>query len=138
MPYREPGDPGSARPGPGGTSGGTTEFLIGLALLIAGGYLFLDNVQVTSHFGSLWRFGHGTFGLSLLPVFLGISILFFNGKSIAGWILLAGGAIIIFVGVISRLAVHWRVSSLFDVLLILALIAAGIGLIARSLRPHPG
>jgi hypothetical protein len=134
-PYREPGEIAS-RPGPGGTSGGTAEFLIGLALLIAGGYLFLDHVQVTSRVGSLWGFGYGSFGLSLLPVFIGIALLFFNGRSVAGWVLTAGGLIIIMVGVISRLAVHWRTSSLYEVLVILALIAAGIGLIARSLRDH--
>lgn len=137
MPYREPGDPGIDVPrGPGGTSGGTAEFLIGLALLIAGGYLFLDNVQVTSHVRELWGFGYGSFGLSLIPLFIGIAILFFNGRSVAGWVLTAGGLLIIFVGVISRLAVHWRQTSLFDTLLIIGLIAAGIGLIARSLRPH--
>ena len=47
-PYRTPG---KVRLGPGGTKGGGYTFLIGLVMVIAGGYLFLDNVLVTSNFG---------------------------------------------------------------------------------------
>jgi hypothetical protein len=43
---------------------------------------------------------------------------------------------VIFVGVISRLTIQFKGRSLFDTLLVLGLVAAGIGLIARSLRPH--
>jgi hypothetical protein len=140
-PYREPADPDlrdlrAGRAGPGGTSGGTGEFLVGLGLLIVGGYLFLDSVAVTSQWGSLFNWGQGSFGLSLLPVLLGVGVLFFNGKSILGWVLAGGGLAIIFVGVISRLSIHFKARSLFDTLLVLGLVAAGIGLIARSLRPH--
>jgi hypothetical protein len=135
-PYREPGQPGSGRRGPGGTSGGTGEFLVGLALVLVGGYLFLDSVMVTSHWGSLFNWGPGSFGLSLLPLLLGVGILFFDGKSKLGWILAGGGLLVIFAGVISRLSISFRGRSLFDTLLVLGLVAAGIGLIARSLRPH--
>ncbi len=134
MPYRTPGSP---RPGPGGTEGGGGSFLIGLAMVIAGGYLFLDNVMVTSNFGSLFGWGYGSFGLSLIPIFAGIAILFFDGTSRWGRLLAAGGLIIICAGVISRLTIYFRTISLFDVLIILTLLAGGIGLIARSLKPLP-
>ena len=133
-PYRTPGTP---RPGPGGTPGGGYTFLIGLVMVIAGGYLFLDNVMVTSNFGHLYNGSHGgqgTFGLSLIPIFSGIIILFFNGQSNLGRLLTGGGLIIICVGVIRRLTIHFREISLFDMLLILVLLAGGIGLIARSLK----
>jgi hypothetical protein len=135
-PYRTPG---KVRPGPGGTSGGGYTFLIGLVMVIAGGYLFLDNVSVTSNFGRLYdgqNGAQGTFGLSLIPIFAGIIILFFNGKSQLGRLLTGGGMVIICAGVIRRLTIHFREISLFDMLLILVLLAGGIGLIARSLRDH--
>lgn len=132
-PYREP--PDGYRPmAPGGTSGGTGLFLIGLALLIAGGYLFLDNVAVHSSYRELFGFGHGTFGLSLIPLLIGVGWLFFNGKSVVAWVLTGGGVIIIVVGVIARMTVHWQRTSLFNTLLIFVFIAGGIGLIARSLK----
>lgn len=123
----------------GGTSGGLGEFLIGFALLVAGGYLFLNQVMVTSgaggFFGFAW-FGVSSFGLTLIPIFIGIALLFFNGRSIAGWLLTVGGAVAIFVGVLAQMHIYFKPTSLFSTLLVLTLMAAGIGLIARSLRPH--
>ena len=127
---------GAGRGGPGGTAGGAGEFFLGLALLVGGGYLFLDIVEVTSNFGALWGWSYGSFGLSLIPLFIGVALLFFNGRSVPGWVLTVGGAIFIFVGVLSRMTIYIRHTSLFNVLLILVLIAAGLGLIARSLRQH--
>jgi uncharacterized protein len=124
------------RPGPGGTSGGTGEFVAGFLLMVAGGYLFLDSVHVTSHWGGLFGLGRGSFGLSLLPLLVGIGFLFFNGKSAGGWLLVAAGAIIIFVGVLSRLDIYFTRKSLFETLLMLGMLAGGVGLIVRSLRAH--
>jgi multisubunit Na+/H+ antiporter MnhF subunit len=131
-PYREPGE--IKPPTPGGTSGGTGQFLFGLGMLIVGGYLFLDNVVVRTSYRELFGFGAGAFGLSLIPLLLGVGLLFFDGKSLAGKILTAGGFLIIIAGIIARLTVHYRPLSLFDTILILVLIAGGIGLVARSLR----
>jgi hypothetical protein len=76
------------------------------------------------------------FGLSLIPLIFGIGLLFFNGKSILGWLLTFAGAIIIFVGILTHLDVYFRPTSLFNTLLMLVLLAGGIGLVARSLREH--
>lgn len=132
-PYRQP--PEGYRPmAPGGTSGGTGLFLVGLGMMIAGGYLFLDNVVVRSSYAELWGFGTGAFGLSLIPLLFGVGLLFFDGKSIIGWLLTGGGMLIIFAGIIARLTIYYRPLSLFNTILILVLLVGGIGLIARSLR----
>jgi hypothetical protein len=121
--------------GAGGTPGGLGSFFVGLALTVAGGYLLLTRVTVMS---SPWLFfGYNAFGLSLVPLLIGIGILFFNGRAPLGWILTGAGALIILAGIISRLNIFFRPTSLFDTLLILGMLAAGLGLIARSLRP-PG
>jgi len=118
--------------GPGGTPGGTGQFLAGLALVVGGGYLVLSQVTVTS---GIWQFfGYNAFGLSLFPLLIGIAILFFNGKSLLGWFLTLGGALIILVGVIANLQIFFRPTSLFNTLLMLGAFVAGIGLIARSLK----
>jgi len=118
--------------GAGGTPGGVGIFLAGLAMVVAGGYLLLTRVMVTS---AGWRFyGFSPFGLSLFPLLIGVGILFFNGRSVAGWLLTGAGALIIAVGIIANLAIYFQPSSLFDTLIMLGLIAAGVGLIARSLR----
>lgn len=103
-------------------------------MVVAGGYLLLNRVTVTSGYWHFW--GYNAFGLSLFPLLIGIGILFFNGRSLAGWVLTAAGALIIVVGIVSNLGIYFRPTTLFDTLLILVLLAGGIGLVARSLRPY--
>ena len=120
--------------GPGGTPGGVGMFLFGLALTIAGGYLIMTQVQVTSGYWHWW--GTNTFGLTLLPLVIGIGLLFFNGRSIAGWLLAGGGAVIIFVGILSNLQIYCQQTNLVNTIVMLTLFAAGLGLMARALKHY--
>jgi hypothetical protein len=120
--------------GAGGTPGGVGEFFLGLAMAIAGAYILTTQVIVTSSYWSIW--GYNAFGLSLLPFIVGIGILFFNGRSIAGWLLLFAGVVIIFTGIIMNLQIYFQSTSLFNTLLMLVLLAGGIGLIARGIAAH--
>lgn len=132
-------DDSSSRPnrrqsGAGGTPGGIGEFLLGLGMVVVGGYLFTSRVTVSTGYWS-WG-GYNLFGLSLLPLIMGIAILFYSGRSVVGWLLLFSGALIIFAGILMNLRVFFESTSLFHTLLILVLLAGGIGLVARSLRAH--
>jgi hypothetical protein len=123
-----------ATTGPGGTPGGLGEFVLGAGMVVGGGYLVLNQVSVS---GGSWNFyGYNAFGLSLVPLLLGIGFLFFNGKSLPGWFLTFAGTIIIFIGIIANLQIFFRPTSLFNTILMLGLLVAGIGLVARSLRSH--
>ncbi len=120
--------------GSGGTPGGIGSFFVGLAMAAGGAYLLTTRVTVTS---SLWGwFGPHSFGLSLLPLLVGAGLLFFDGKSLAGWILTACGAAIVLLGILMNLRVYFEPTSLFDTLVTLVLLAGGLGLLARSLRPQ--
>lgn len=120
--------------GPGGTEGGIGTFLFGFVMAVAGAYLLTNQVTVTSGFWQLW--GYNAFGLSLLPFVVGIAFLFFDGKSVIGWVLTAAGAVIIFVGILANMQIYFRPTSLFNTIFMLVLLLGGIGLIARSLRPR--
>ena len=101
-------------------------------MAVAGGYLILNQVQVTTSF---WRFGqYGGFGLTLLPLLVGIALLFYNGRSVVGWLLTSAGAAIILAGVLMNMDVYFRQTSLFNTIVMLGLLFGGLGLIARSLR----
>src|SRR5438105_4044115 len=104
---------------PGGTQGGLGIFLFGCILAVAGGYLLLNQVQVYS--GYSWWWGHNTFGITIIPLLLGIGLLFFNGKSLPGWILTIAGIVIIFAGILSSMSIYYAQTSLFHTLLILGL-----------------
>jgi hypothetical protein len=121
--------------GAGGTPGGLGTFFVGLAMATVGGYLLLNQVTVHSGFWSF--FGGNAFGLTLLPMLIGIGLLFFDGRSVAGWILTVLGLLIIVAGIIVNLQIYFRPTSLYNTLIMLALLAGGLGLIARSLRTAP-
>jgi uncharacterized protein len=127
---------GPDRRGAGGTPGGVGEFLLGAVMAAAGGYLLLNQVQVTSAFWQAWG-GH-SFGLSLLPFVVGVAILFFNGKSVTGWLLAVLGLTIIVAGVLVNLDIYFRPTSLYNTLIMLTLLAGGIGLLVRALKPRGG
>ena len=118
--------------GAGGTQGGVAQFFVGLALAVAGAYLLTQRVTVTSGFWSF--FGGHTFGLSLLPLVVGAGVLFYDGGNRLGWVLTVIGVLIVFLGILLNLRIYFEPTSLFDTLLMLVLLAGGIGLIARSLR----
>lgn len=126
---------GRARKGAGGTSGGMGQFFIGLALVGVGAYLLLDRVTVHTSF---WRLAGGgsAFGVTLIPLLIGVAVLFFNGKSILGWVLAIAGFGAIIVGVIANMDIYFQHTSLMVTLIMLGMMAAGLGLIVRSLRPQ--
>jgi uncharacterized protein len=120
--------------GAGGTEGGVGEFFLGLAMALGGGYLLTSQVTVSSGFWG-WL-GPGTFGLSLLPLVVGCGLLFFDGKSRLGIFLVVGGALIVVLGVLMNLRIYFEPTSRFNTLLMLGLLAGGLGLVARGLKPH--
>lgn len=123
--------------GPGGTEGGFAPFFIGLAMAVGGAYLLTQRVTVTSGFWSWGFFGGHALGLSLLPLLVGAGLLFYDGKSRLGWFLTLGGALIVLLGILVNLRVYFEPTSLFDTLVMLILLAGGLGLMARGLRPRP-
>ena len=125
--------------GAGGTDGGTGSFFLSLIMMIGGGYLFLDAIQIVNHFSFGYRmFNVGgislTSGLVLIPTIFGIGIIFYNGRNPIGWLLFMGGLVMLAYGVISSIDFRMRQESAFELLIILVLFAGGLGLFLRSLR----
>jgi hypothetical protein len=129
--------------GAGGTPGGIGLFLLGFAMACAGGWLLTNQVVVTSsYFASgfmvpIFNFHMNSFGLSLLPFIVGIGFLFFNGKSLAGWLLTVAGLVIILAGILMSLHIYFQPTTLFNTLMMLVLLFGGVGLVCRSLKASP-
>jgi hypothetical protein len=118
----------------GGTPGGLGDFLLGFALTCVGAYLLTNQVTVA---GSYWNFwGNNTFGITLIPMLIGIGLLFRDGHSIIGWLLTAAGALFILGGVLANLHIYFQPTSLFNTIVMLVLLVGGLGLIARAILPH--
>ena len=120
----------------GGTPGGLGHFVMGFAMACAGGYFLADRVTVV---GSYWSFyGGNSFGITLIPMLIGVGLLFWNGRSIPGWLLTCAGAIFIFAGVIANMHIYFQPTSLIHTIIMLVLLVGGLGLIARSMRSTRG
>ena len=118
----------------GGSPGGLGHFLLGFIMACLGGYLLANQVTVA---GSYWNFyGGNTFGITLIPMLMGIALLFWNGKSVAGWLLTGAGALFILAGVIANMHIYFQPTSLFNTIVMLVLLVGGLGMIARSMRAH--
>jgi hypothetical protein len=118
----------------GGTPGGMGEFLMGFVMTCLGGYLIANQVSIM---GSYWSFyGANTFGITLIPMLLGVAILFWNGRSVLGWGLTLAGALFILAGVIANMHVYFRATTLFNTMVMLILLVGGLALIARSVVAH--
>ena len=130
--------------GAGGTPGGTWLFFWGLALAAAGLWAFLGSVQVvTSPCGMVSGvLSHGMFGgggaslstgMVFAPIFIGLVLLFYDARWKAGWALFYVGLALIVIEVMSRIQFLMNVRS-SHLLLMLGMVAAGIGMMLRSFR----
>lgn len=124
--------------GAGGTEGGTGTFILGVIMLVAGGYLLLRGIIVRPAFGFgtvAFRLGGFpvTTGVILIPLLLSVGGIFYDSRKLWGWIVAALSIIALIVGVIANLNIQLIAMSLFDFLIILILLAGGAGLLIRSL-----
>ncbi len=125
--------------GAGGTEGGTGRFFMGLFMMVVGGYLFFNNIQVSLGFGlgyqyfSAWGVGI-TSGFVLIPFLFGIGMIFYNASNILGWLLAIASLAMLAFGVIAQTRFHLHNMSAFELLTILFLLVGGIGLFLSSLR----
>lgn len=111
-------------------------FLLGVMLLAFGIYMVFQSTKVTSS----WPWYIGTYsipkGTVVIPLLIGIGMLFFNSKSTAAWALTILGTLFVLVTIIMSVSIHFSTTSLFTFVLMFGSITAGAGMIMRALfRP---
>lgn len=116
------------------------QFLVGLAMFVAGGFLFLNNVTVTSYgyfnYGFFGFGGRFAGGLMFVPLIASIIFLFYK-YGIASKICVGLSITLIIANVIASLNVHWNPLSLFGTIVIFVLLFGGIGLLLKVLLANP-
>jgi hypothetical protein len=125
--------------GAGGTTGGLTHFFLGLIMSLSGAYLITNNVKVSSSYLAMRYnlFGStsvSAFGVTLIPLTIGIFYLFFDGGSKIGWLLTLASIVAIFIGIVANLQIYFATTSLYIFGMMLTLLFGGLGLVARSLK----
>jgi hypothetical protein len=138
-------------------------FLLGAVLLSMGAFLFFNQVMVSSGpmargfryghgFGRSWGGGYGSgfgggdfamplgfgdsFGLLLIPLVIGVCLLFALRNQRWGWFLVLASVAALAVGVLQTLSMRFQPTTLWNLLTMMALIGSGGGLMFRSLRSY--
>jgi len=130
--------------GAGGTPGGTWLFFVGLVLAGAGLWFFLSNVHVVTRDVGVFSgaFNRGMFGggmpaastgIIFAPIFIGLVILFYDARLKWGWALFYVGLALLVIEILSRIRFQMGMP-VSNLLLMLGMIAAGIGMMLRSFR----
>lgn len=115
----------------------TIQFFVGLAMLVVGGYLFMQNVQVnTSSFFEFSLFGRRMDGLLFVPLIASVIYMFYKYNKVSK-ICCCLSIILILANVIMNLHMYWNSTSLFATLVIFVLLFGGVGLVLKNLFANP-
>lgn len=128
---------GSAYAVPKKRSNPLLEFVIGFLLTGGGIYWVLNSFVVSFSWGSLWG-GFGisaplATGLMLIPLLVGIGLAFFMEKKTFPGIVIALGILIILITLLTSVRFRPLSASLWQYVVMFGMIAAGAGLLAKSL-----
>lgn len=114
------------------------KFFIGLVMLAVGLFMIFQNTEVRSSWGMGGYFYHiGDFrlanGMIMMPMIVGIGMLFFMRKRIYGRIVLVIGIIFVLFTIVSTTQIHWRTTSAYMFVIMFGMTAAGAGLVMREI-----
>lgn len=112
-------------------------FFAGLLMFGAGLYMILQNVSVTSSLGGSTFFHIGSYnmpnGLVMLPLILGIAMMFMMDRKVWGGIVFALGVVIILAAIIMSVHIHWRTSNAYVFIIMFTLCVGGGGMMLKEL-----
>lgn len=108
-------------------------FLVGLVMLVAGLYWFMNSVTVSTGFFSFSYGGFRVGGLVVVPFIAGVCWVFAKPRSFIGKLLIAVGIIIIIASLIAGTTFYFHSRTLYEYLVMLVLIVGGFTLVMRIL-----
>jgi hypothetical protein len=117
-----------------GGSGIMKNLLGGIALFVLGVYLITQNTVVRTGINLAGITGgyNPPFGILLIPVLIGIVLLFAMKRQVWGWILIGFGLATILLGLLMGLEIYFKPVSLYVAILMYGCTAAGVGLMIRG------
>lgn len=111
-------------------------FFIGLILLGGGLFWIFQSVRVTTSWGSYF-YHIGSWGVPngviVIPLLIGIVMLFMMRRKIFGWIVVSIGILAILISIMSSVSLRFLSRSLFEYILMFGFVAVGAGLVLKSL-----
>jgi len=116
------------------------QYFGGIGLLMLGLFLLFNHVKVTSGYASLWGWSGagGNIGYLMLPLLLGIGWIFYNGRSVWGWLISAVSLFMIVFTVISGLRIWFAPVSMIDLIIMLVPFAIGTAYVLKGMGGPQG
>ena len=110
------------------------EFYMGIVLIVSGIFFLLSKAVVHSGFGA-WSIAgmNVSSGLVIIPLMIGIIWLVNNPKSIIARLITIAGSILIIASIIMNIRITFTTTSMFDYVVMMLLMAGGIGLVLKSI-----
>ncbi|HBI84839.1 MAG TPA: hypothetical protein DDX71_00910 [Ruminococcus sp.] len=112
-------------------------FFGGMLLFGAGMFMIFQNLIVESSWGLGSIFHIGGFGIPngtiMVPLLIGIALLFLCDRKLWGWLFITIGIVIILAAVIMSISVRWRTSSGWMFFTMFALTMSGGAMMLREL-----
>ena len=112
-------------------------FFGGMLLFGAGMFMIFQNMIVESSWGMGSVFRIGGYGIPngtiMIPLLIGIALLFLLDRKLWGWLFIAVGFVIVLAAVIMSVSVRWRTSSAWMFFVMFAMTFAGGAMMLREL-----
>jgi hypothetical protein len=136
----EPAQPPAVRP-PGSAVSGKKDasaqsdmhLTVGFCLVALGLLLFFNHVQVGSSFMGSFGKGHGS-ALILIPLMIGLGMLFFDYKNRIAWIITAGCCALLIFTVLASLVITFAHISMLGLIIMLVPFSLGAAFIMKGLN----
>ncbi len=114
------------------------QFFGGIGLLLVGLFLLFNHVRVTSGYASLWGWSGNNIGYLMLPFLLGVGWIFYNAKSVWGWLISAVSLVMIVFSIISGLRIWFAPISMIDLMIMLVPFAIGAAWVLKGMGGPKG
>lgn len=106
---------------------------MGLGLLLTSVLMIFHHVKVGTGWLSWFGFGGQGFGFVIVPLLIGLGLIFYNTKSKAGWVITAASCALIFFAVLSQLVMTFPTTSLLGLIIMFLPLALGVAMLMKGL-----
>lgn len=115
------------------------QFFAGIASLMLGIFLLFNHVRVGSGYPTFWGWGGGDhIGYLLFPLIFGIGWIFYNAKSVWGWLISAVSVVMLVFTIISGLRISFAPISMIDLIIMLIPLAFGTAYVLKGMGGPEG
>lgn len=115
------------------------QYFGGIGLILFGLFMLFQHIKVTSGLSTLWGWGVGdSIGFTMVPLLLGIGWIFYNSRSVWGWLISAVSIVLIVFTAISGLRMYFAPISMIGLILMLAPMAIGAALTLKGMGGPAG